>query len=56
MKGSKYGSDIEEALKNFEESLGSFRSQAMICDSQRLGRIEGLVQGENATSALNDVP
>ncbi|KAL8300752.1 hypothetical protein RB593_010210 [Gaeumannomyces tritici] len=40
IKGSRYGTEIDDAINALEGSLNSFRIQAKICDSQRLGKMD----------------
>ncbi|KAL8364769.1 hypothetical protein RB595_003849 [Gaeumannomyces hyphopodioides] len=40
IKGSRYGTEIDELITTLEGSLNSFRIQAKICDSQRLGKMD----------------
>lgn len=40
IKGKAYGKEIDQALKDLEEALSSFKEEAHICSEQRLGRLE----------------
>lgn len=48
VKGDRYGADIKEAIKTLKTRVEDFRSQAELCDAQRLGRMEKGVNNVNS--------
>ncbi|XXG93939.1 hypothetical protein Hte_000189 [Hypoxylon texense] len=60
LKGEQYGASITTAIETLKRALEAFQREAQICDSKRLGRLEGHAVGtrltvEDTNMALNDL-
>lgn len=60
LKGEQYGASITTAIETLKRALKAFQHEAQICDSKRLGRLEGHALGtrltvEDTNTALNGI-
>ncbi|KAI4865568.1 hypothetical protein F4820DRAFT_419957 [Hypoxylon rubiginosum] len=49
LKGEQYGASITAAIETLKRALKAFQREAQICDSKRLGRLEGHAVGTRLT-------
>jgi hypothetical protein len=53
-RGDKYGHTIEDAIKSLEAAVNDFKTEAKICDAQRLGQVDRVTMRTLMTTARLD--